>query len=154
MENDIFFDQVETPIGQIHLVFMEHTLTALTYSYPEGIQQRRNEETEGVINEIEEYFSGKRQCFSTEIHFLAGTPFQKVVWNTLLLVPYGETRTYKWLAGQIGKPAGVRAVGQALRYNPIPIIIPCHRIVCSNRSLGGYSGGLAIKEFLLRLEKK
>lgn len=148
-----FFDLINTQIGLIYLVFQEQILIALTYEYPLDVQWKRTVRSEQTINEIEEYLAGKIQTFSTHIRFLRGTMFQRKVWKALSMVPYGETRTYKWLAEKVGKPASARAVGQALRINPVPIIIPCHRIVCSNKKLGGYSSGIARKEFLLRLEK-
>jgi methylated-DNA-[protein]-cysteine S-methyltransferase len=81
-----------------------------------------------------------------------GTDFEKKVWETLRKIPYGETRTYKWLAEEIGKPQAFRAVGNALGKNPIPIIFPCHRVIESDGSLGGYSGGVDIKRRLIEIE--
>jgi len=81
-----------------------------------------------------------------------GTPFQQKVWKVLQTIPYGETRTYKWVAQKIGKPKAVRAVGQACGANPLPLIIPCHRVVASGNKLGGFSGGLRLKKKLLRRE--
>lgn len=84
--------------------------------------------------------------------FLSGTDFEKKVWLSLVEVPYGEMRTYKWLAERIGNPKAVRAVGRALGSNPIPIVLPCHRIIGSDGSLVGYTGGLDVKRRLLDLE--
>lgn len=81
-----------------------------------------------------------------------GTPFQRKVWGALRQIPYGQTRSYAWVAQRIGKPKAARAVGAACGANPIPVIIPCHRVVASDGSLGGYTAGLAWKKKLLRLE--
>ena len=107
----------------------------------------------GLCYSLRDYFAGKPVDFSTEkVDFFGASSFQEAVWQALRYIPYGETRTYKWLAEKVGRPDGARAVGQALARNPIPIIIPCHRIVSVN-GLGGYSGGLALKRKLLDLEK-
>jgi methylated-DNA-[protein]-cysteine S-methyltransferase len=105
-----------------------------------------------VKKELREYFEKGREEFTQKIAFARGTDFDREVWLALREVPYGETRTYKWLAGRIGKPNASRAVGQALGRNPIPIILPCHRIIESDGSLGGYSGGVDIKRRLLDME--
>lgn len=83
-----------------------------------------------------------------------GTPFQQEVWDALLTIPYGETRTYKQIAEQIGRPKAVRAVGQALNRNPLPILFPCHRVIGSGVKLVGFAGGLAEKQRLLEFEMK
>lgn len=83
-----------------------------------------------------------------------GTPFQQEVWDALLTIPYGETRTYKQIAEQIGRPKAVRAVGQALNRNPLPILFPCHRVIGSSGKLVGFAGGLAEKQRLLEFEMK
>jgi methylated-DNA-[protein]-cysteine S-methyltransferase len=84
--------------------------------------------------------------------FLSGTDFEKGVWSVLRDIPFGETRTYKWVAERTGSPSAVRAVGQALSKNPIPIIVPCHRVIESDGSIGGYSSGVNTKRRLLELE--
>ena len=98
------------------------------------------------------YFSDHSVVFPDELDLSTATPFQRQVWEKTRLIPYGETRSYTWVAEQIKKPSAVRAAGQALGKNPLPIIIPCHRVVGAGGSLGGYSGGLEIKRLLLRLE--
>lgn len=103
--------------------------------------------------ELSEYFSGRRREFAIPLA-PAGTLFQKQVWEALQQIPYGETRSYKEIAEAIGNPKACRAVGMANNKNPIPIIIPCHRVLGSNGSMVGYAGGLAIKEQLLGLEQK
>jgi methylated-DNA-[protein]-cysteine S-methyltransferase len=101
--------------------------------------------------QLSEYFSGKRKKFTIPL-FLEGTEFQIKVWNSLLKIPYGETRSYKDIAKEAGCPQGARAIGLANNRNHIPIIIPCHRVIGTNGSLTGYAGGLDIKRKLLEIE--
>jgi methylated-DNA-[protein]-cysteine S-methyltransferase len=109
-------------------------------------------------SELKEYFEGTRLAFDLPILFTHGTPFQQKVWQALTSIPYGETATYKEIAEQIGHPRAARAVGQASRKNPFPILLPCHRLIGSNGKLTGYFGhseyGLNIKQQLLNLEQK
>lgn len=104
-----------------------------------------------IIEEFTGYFAGNLQCFSLPLN-MQGTPFQMAVWQALLNIPYGETISYKTLALNIDNPKAVRAVGSANGKNPLPIIIPCHRVIQSDQTLGGYSGGLTTKVNLLKLE--
>lgn len=98
------------------------------------------------------YFSGQKTAFPDKLDLGDATPFQHEVGEKTRLIPYGETRSYSWVAEQIGRPGGARAVGQALARNPLPIIVPCHRVVARDGKLGGYSGGLGMKRYLLSLE--
>lgn len=102
--------------------------------------------------ELDEYFGAKRRGFNIPLLFV-GTDFQKKVWNSLLSIPYGKTVSYAELARQIGMPRAVRAVANANGANSMSIFAPCHRVIGSDRSLTGYGGGIAAKEYLLRLEK-
>lgn len=102
--------------------------------------------------QLDEYFSGKRQHFDVPLHFI-GTPFQQKVWNALVEIPYGETRSYEDIAKGIDCPKGCRAIGMANNKNPIVIIVPCHRVIGKNGSLVGYALGLDRKQKLLALEK-
>jgi methylated-DNA-[protein]-cysteine S-methyltransferase len=104
-----------------------------------------------VVQQVQEYLAGKRREFDVPLD-LRGTPFQVDCWNALLAIPYGETRTYAEQAKAIGRAAAVRAVGAANGANPISLIVPCHRVVASGGKLGGYGGGLRLKERLLALE--
>lgn len=104
-----------------------------------------------AIRQLEEYFQGRRRSFELPLVFY-GTPFQKKVWAALADVPFGETRSYKQIGEAVGAPRAVRAVGGANNKNPLPVIIPCHRIIGANGSMVGYGGGLAIKEYLLKME--
>jgi methylated-DNA-[protein]-cysteine S-methyltransferase len=98
------------------------------------------------------YFKGERVDFTDELDLTGATHFQARVWEVTRLIPYGESRSYRWLGAQMGRPGAARAVGGALSRNPLPIIIPCHRVVASGGELGGFSGGLDWKRHLLELE--
>jgi len=102
--------------------------------------------------ELTAYFNGKKTQFITPVEFLTGTEFQQSVWKAVNKIPYGQVYTYKQIAKQLGNPNAVRAVGAANGANPVPILVPCHRVIQSDGKLGGYAGGLAIKDALLRLE--
>lgn len=106
-----------------------------------------------IEKEIQEYFEGKRQEFKTPL-FLLGSPFQKRVWEALIKIPAGETRSYTEIAIAIGKPSACRAVASANGANQLAIVVPCHRVINSNGELGGYGGGLVCKKWLLDLEKQ
>ena len=105
-----------------------------------------------LIERLKAYFNGYRVIFPDELDLSEATAFQREVWNATRLIPYGETRSYSWVAELINKPRAKRAVGQALGRNPLPIIIPCHRVLTLDGKLGGFSGGLEIKRHLLQLE--
>jgi O-6-methylguanine DNA methyltransferase len=105
-----------------------------------------------IIPLFTEYFNGKKPVFLCALDYGRATPFQRQVWEATRSIPYGETRSYSWVADQIGKPAAVRAVGQALGKNPLPIVVPCHRVIASDGSLCGFGGGLEMKRDLLQLE--
>ncbi len=106
-----------------------------------------------AIAQVKEYLAGRRTNFDLALN-PAGTEFQKQVWNALLQIPYGETRSYKDIAAWIGRPKAVRAVGGAIGKNPIAIIIPCHRVIGADGTLTGFAGGLEIKARLLELESR
>ncbi len=107
-----------------------------------------------TVARLKSYFAGKRVEFPDELDLASATAFQRQVWRLTRLIPYGETRSYGWLAKRLGKKGAGRAVGQALARNPLPVIIPCHRVVASDGALSGYSGGVGIKRSLLRLEAR
>ncbi len=98
------------------------------------------------------YFSGHKVAFPDRLDLSGATSFQREVWEVTRLIPYGETRSYAWVADQIKRPGAVRAVGQALTRNPLPIIVPCHRVLNIDGKLGGYGGGVEMKRHLLSLE--
>jgi O-6-methylguanine DNA methyltransferase len=110
------------------------------------------EKTEAVRKELAEYFEGRRTEFTVPLDLRTGTAFQRQCWEILTQIPFGETRSYLEVAKAAGRPGASRAVGQANHHNPIPIIIPCHRVINTNGGRGGYGGGLDLKERLLALE--
>ena len=120
-----------------------------------GLNAELKIETSPVLSEtrrqLEEYFAGNRKAFSIQLHPM-GTDFQLQVWNALLNIPYGATMSYSQIAAGIGRPEAVRAVAGAIGANGISILIPCHRVIGSNRSLTGYAGGLEAKRMLLEIE--
>jgi methylated-DNA-[protein]-cysteine S-methyltransferase len=105
-----------------------------------------------LLQRLSSYLAGQRVDFYDELDLSAATAFQREVWQVTRLIPYGETRNYGWVAEKLGKAGAGRAVGQALARNPLPIIVPCHRVVAKDSGLGGYSGGVDKKAYLLRLE--
>jgi methylated-DNA-[protein]-cysteine S-methyltransferase len=105
-----------------------------------------------IISQFNRYFDRESRKFSLTLDLGDATKFKRQVWEATRSIPYGETRSYGWIAERIGKPGAVRAVGQALSRNPLPIIIPCHRVVASTGGLCGFGGGLEMKARLLRLE--
>jgi methylated-DNA-[protein]-cysteine S-methyltransferase len=146
-----FYDTFESPIGILYLICAGKNLCGIDFQNPAGVL-RKGKSPPLFKKELKEYFESGREEFTQKIAFMSGTEFEKAVWHALTEIPYGETRTYKWLAEKIGKPNACRAVGQALSRNPMPVIIPCHRVIESDGSLGGYSGGIDIKRRLLDLE--
>ena len=107
-----------------------------------------------VVRQLDEYFAGTRQVFDIELDLSHGTPFQQMVWQALLQIPYGKTISYGKLATTIGKPTAYRACANANGRNPISLIVPCHRVIASDGGLGGYTGGMGIKRMLLAMEGK
>ena len=142
----------DTPVGPMALEGTEDALTALylpnTPVEPVGAETPLLARGRG---ELLEYLVGKRRTFDLPLK-PQGTPFQQKVWSALADIPYGQTITYGELARRVGCPKGSRAVGQANHRNPLPILLPCHRVVGANGTLTGYGGGLELKEWLLRLE--
>jgi methylated-DNA-[protein]-cysteine S-methyltransferase len=105
-----------------------------------------------LISELEAYFSGKPMRFTVALDPGVGTPFQRRVWEELCRIPRGETRSYRQIAEAVGVPKAARAVGSANHANPLPIVVPCHRVITADGGLGGYGAGIHIKEVLLQLE--
>lgn len=140
-------------LGKFRIDYEDGSLTGLQLvsSEPDG-PGNPTELTERASSELAEYLDGTRKSFDLPI-LLKGTPFQKKVWMALCSIPYGETRSYKDIAVQIGIKNAFRAVGMANNRNPLMIIVPCHRVIGSDGSLTGYACGLEIKRELLSLEK-
>lgn len=151
-DRNVFYDFVESPVGTIYLTFCGRMMTGVSFARPKGVPFRKTPGSALAKKELTEYFEEGRRNFTCKTEFTEGTDFEKTVWNALKAVPYGETRTYKWMAEQIGKPHAFRAVGQALGKNPLAIVFPCHRIIESDGTLGGYSSGADIKRRLLEIE--
>ena len=150
-----YLNYIDSPIGILGLVQEEDYITELFFGEDEGHQDCSKDETQllrETKNQLAEYFDGSRKRFDLPLN-PKGTVFQQSVWQALLMIPYGETRSYKEIATLVGNPKASRAVGMANNRNPISIIVPCHRVIGSSGKLVGYGGGLAIKEKLLGLER-
>ncbi|WP_331691455.1 methylated-DNA--[protein]-cysteine S-methyltransferase [Pseudomonas sp. ZY71] len=153
------FITLPSPVGELKLVANGSRLAAILWENDKPNRVRLGPMIEAHDNpilirtarQLEEYFSGTRDCFDLELDF-TGTDFQKKVWAALLTIPFGETRTYSQIAEQIGNPSAVRAVGAANGRNPISIVAPCHRVIGASGKLTGFAGGLEAKERLLTLE--
>jgi methylated-DNA-[protein]-cysteine S-methyltransferase len=143
---------MDSPIGLLTLIGTNEALTSVRfgqigYSFnPSPLLLR-------TVSELREYFDGRRKSFDIPLA-PEGTDFQKRVWQALCDIPYGETRSYGDIAKALDSPRAARAIGLANNKNPIPIIIPCHRVIGADGSMVGYAGGLETKEFLLKLEKE
>lgn len=144
----------KTPIGKIKISDNGRAIIEITtkLEFEKESSIKETQLIKKAYNQLEEYFAGKRKKFDLPLEF-AGTEFQVKVWNALLTIPYGKTRSYKQIAEQIKCPKGARAVGMANNKNEIMIVVPCHRVIGSTGKLVGYAGGLGVKEALLKLEK-
>lgn len=142
---------IETPVGCLQICALEDGLCALLYAPEEGVSEQSNEHTQLAKKQLQEYFTGKRKEFQLSLS-VEGTDFQKQVWQELKAIPFGECRSYGDIAQALNKPKAMRAVGAANGRNPLPIIVPCHRVIGSNGTLTGFAGGLDMKEWLLRHE--
>lgn len=145
---------VSSPVGPLTLTQEDQALTGLHFGeHPQQGAEGPTPLLEEAARQLEEYFAGQRKEFSLPLA-PKGTEFQLRVWQALLQIPYGETRSYGELAAMVGNPKACRAVGGANHRNPLSILIPCHRVVGTGGSLTGYAGGLSVKEFLLKLETR
>ncbi len=145
---------LHTPIGVLRLVCEDEHLTRIEFENQysdDGEQESADPVLDDCARQLDDYFSGRRQQFALPLA-PGGTPFQQSVWNELREIPYGESRSYREIARAIGNPAAVRAVGAANGRNPLPIVVPCHRVIGSDGRLTGFAGGLKAKSFLLKLE--
>jgi len=156
---DYSYTYMNSPVGRLTLIGSDKGLAAVLWENdrPNRVHAKAIVENndEPVLLEakrqLQEYFEGKRNSFSIPLDMI-GTDFQKQVWQALTTIPYGETRSYKQVAGQIGNLAAIRAVGAANGRNPVSIIVPCHRVIGSSGGLTGFAGGLQAKAYLLALE--
>lgn len=159
-ETSYHFKTMPSPVGELTLVASDKGLVAILWENDAPDRVRLGELMEGkshpILVEAEKqlgsYFAGNLKEFTVKLDFVTGTDFQKKVWQALLTIPFGETRSYAQIAEQIGHPTAVRAVGAANGRNPISIIAPCHRVIGSNGKLTGFAGGLEAKALLLGVE--
>jgi methylated-DNA-[protein]-cysteine S-methyltransferase len=162
---EIYYDSVSSPIGKIWMASDRVGVRLLRFRLREeeflkelrelrGWHTRADQEfNRGVSEEIRAYFEGKVVRFSSPLHPV-GSPFDMKVWEAVQKIPLGETCSYQEVAQEVGNPRGCRAIGGANRRNPIPLLIPCHRVIKKDGGLGGFSSGTEIKEWLLRFEQK
>ena len=155
---------IETTFGWLGLVLAPAGLRAVTLPRPDrdaalrevralgAREEARTDELGDLPERLHRYARGEPVAFPDALDIATATPFRRAVWQAAREIPYGQTRSYGWLAGSAGKPRAARAAGQAMAANPWPIIVPCHRVISSDGRLGGYGGGLDMKERLLRLE--
>jgi len=149
---------ITTKLGPLRLTITERGLASVKFcrsggSFASRLQSKRDFPRD-LVAQLKAYASGQPVRFTVPLDLRAGTAFQQAVWRTLRKIPRGETRSYAWVARKIGKPKAARAVGAACGANPVPIIVPCHRVVASDGSLGGFGGGLPLKRRLLALETR
>ena len=155
--SQVYYSTFESPVGPLLLAGSKAGLLLVSFASgnrPRNVDPEWRPDTTAfveVIQQLQSYFAGERKNFDLAL-ILEGTDFQKRVWTALRKIPYGETISYKELAEMIGSPKAVRAVGAANGANPIPIIIPCHRVIGNDGSLTGFGGGLPLKKQLLELE--
>ena len=157
----IAYQYMDSPVGRLTLVADDHALRAVLWQddaidrvkLPEMQLQVEHPILLHTQQQLRQYFAGERSDFDLPLAF-EGTVFQQQVWQALLSIPYGETRSYGQIAAQIGRPKAVRAVGSANAKNPLSIVVPCHRVIGTNGQLVGFAGGLDKKQFLLHLESR
>jgi methylated-DNA-[protein]-cysteine S-methyltransferase len=158
----LYYSRMESVTGPLWIAVSQKGLVMIDWGSrefpPIGLDENiswviSEKKTAAVRKELTEYFDGHRTEFTVPLDLRTGTEFQRKCWEILTKIPYGETRSYLQVAKAAGRPAASRAVGQANHHNPIPIIIPCHRVINTDGKLGGYGGGLDLKEQLLALER-
>ena len=157
--SEVYYTRFESPVGPLLLAGDAKALKRVSFesgkrSLPPQVEWKQNRAAfSEVIRQLQAYFRGELKEFDVPLA-MEGTDFQLRVWSELRVIPYGETISYLQLAERIGNPKAVRAVGLANGSNPIPIIVPCHRVIGSDGSLTGFGGGLPTKKLLLELESK
>jgi len=157
--NRTYYSWFECPVGPLLLAGTKAGLKLVSFAAgtrtksPDAEWHEDGAMFTDVVDQLQSYFAGERKAFNLPL-VLEGTEFQKKVWTALQDIPYGETVSYKALAQKVGNPRAVRAVGTANGANPIPIIIPCHRVIGNDGSLTGFGGGLPLKKRLLELESR
>jgi methylated-DNA-[protein]-cysteine S-methyltransferase len=164
MSEQIFYTILNSPVGKIGIASSETGIISVKINtegdaFVKSLEKefgenliKFQEKNKQAVYELTSYFKGKLKDFNCKLD-IRGTPLQKKVWNNTIKIPYGKMRSYKFLAGSINQPKASRAVGNAMAKNPIPIFIPCHRVIKANGQLGNYGPGKDIKRRLLKLEK-
>lgn len=154
----VFHAHIDSPVGPLLIAASDAGLHVIEFHAPRHVMPRHaawKADDHPVLRQtaaqLREYFDGERQTFDLPLA-PDGTAFQRQVWQTLASIPYGETISYAELAARVGRPTASRAVGAANGRNPLPIVLPCHRVIGANGSLTGFGGGLPTKRFLLDLE--
>ena len=163
----VYYTTINSPVGKLYAAKTTRGISFLSFGQKEWNGYLKNLKRDDKIElhkkdvefsplkkALKKYFSGEQMNFSFPFDILWGTPFQRKVWNAMKRIPYGQTRSYKWLAQKVGNSRKARAVGQACGSNPLPILIPCHRVLREDGGLGGFGGGLHIKRKLLKLESE
>lgn len=149
--NEYFFT---SPVGKLHIKASNEALVSISFVNEKAVELSQDIPSgiiEYIIRQLQEYFDGSRKVFDLPL-LSEGTDFQRRVWKELREIPYGQTTTYSRLSDKLGDPKAIRAVGRANGQNPIPIVIPCHRVIGANNSLTGYAGGMERKRWLLQHE--
>ena len=149
---------IQTKLGAFQVQFSPRGLARLEFckdgaSLTASKRQRASSLPNNLERQLRQYTAGKSVRWNVPLDLSSGTEFQRKVWRALMTIPYGETRSYGWVAKKIGRPRASRAVGAACGANPIPVIVSCHRVIAGDGSLGGFGGGLPMKRRLLALER-
>lgn len=158
-QETIWYDELPTPIGRLQLVADAKGLREIWFEngkHPKSLDPQWSHDAGRLAFarvQLEEYFAGTRRTFALPLHPV-GTPFQLAVWHELARIPYGITISYGEMARRVEQPKAVRAVGAANGRNPLPIVLPCHRVIGADGSLTGFGGGLPVKQFLLSMEAR
>jgi len=159
----------DTPLGWVGILGSQRGLVKLVLPQPSSEEafclfnevavrwqrlprRARNDDFGDLPNRVRDYLSGEAASFPDKLDLSRASPFQRSVWQMTQSIPCGETRTYGWVAAKVGMPQAARAVGQALARNPLPVVIPCHRVICGDGNLGGFGGGKGWKQRLLEIE--
>ena len=163
LPEEIVYASWKTAIGPVHAAAISKGICCVAFgrvnNFPEriqreyGIHPRRDPPAFlSLRKQLDRYLLGNTSSFAVPLALLGGTAFDRAVWKTIAQIPYGETRSYQWVAQRIGRPLGVRAVGRACGRNPVPILIPCHRVIAKSGQFGGFTGGIQYKKWLLKVE--
>jgi methylated-DNA-[protein]-cysteine S-methyltransferase len=144
---------IQTKLGAFRLRFSPRGLIRLEFCKAGSKQRHTASLPDNLKRKLQRYAAGQPVRWKVPVDLSSGTEFQQKVWRVLTTIPYGETRSYGWVAQKAGKPKASRAVGAACGANPVPVIIPCHRVIAGDGSIGGFGGGLPLKRRLLALER-